>query len=291
VGRGHSVGLWHSNTMLLDKINTTLALIHTQLAKAKNPIVLCSFGKDSLVLLHLCLRVHKVPVVFFQFSKFHEKYLHASKVIQLWDLEVYDFWPKVVTEYQEESYFEIFHSYSTGGNGLIHLASGVRKRTEQESRYLCAVEDLLLRPKAQQHDYPWDVTFHGQKGTDDPRLGTTGAIVHPVSQLGNTRVVVPLVDWTDENIWEYIHRYNIPYDEARYNRHIDETNPDIYPTCFKCIDTQLQGQMIECPKYGKTIQNIAKSPTEHATFRKSLLATLDYCTVAGPPRCIPDKEL
>jgi 3'-phosphoadenosine 5'-phosphosulfate sulfotransferase (PAPS reductase)/FAD synthetase len=267
-----------------------LTLITTQLKQAIKPVVLCSFGKDSLVLLHLCLRVQKVPVIFFQFSKFPEKYTHANSVIQQWDLEVYDFWPQTVFEYQAGSYFEIFHSYSTNG-GLIHLASGVRKRVDSEPRYLCAVEDLLLRPRAQQHDYPWDVTFHGHKGTDDPRLGTTGAIVKPVSQLGNTRIIVPFTDWTDADIWEYIHTYNIPYDTARYDRQADATNPDTYPTCFKCIDTELEGQTIMCPKYNKPIQNIAKPAHYHTALRESLVASFDYCTVTGPPRSTPDKEL
>ncbi len=275
---------------MLTKETTALALIEPQLTNALNPIVLCSFGKDSLVLLHLCLRIKKVPVLFFKFAQYHNKYTHALEVIKQWDLEVYDYWPQAVQEYQHGDYFEVLHSYSTGGNGFIHLFSGVRERTSNESHYLCAVEDLLLRPKAQAHDYPWDVTFHGHKGTDDPELGESVSITNTTVQLGNTKAVIPFVDWSNKDIWDYIHKYDLPYDTTRYNRVDKTSNPDEYPTCFKCIDTRIAGQMITCPKYNKPIQNIAKPERYHQQLRSTLLTSVTYCDVKGASRSTPSNS-
>jgi len=129
----------------MDKESRALDMIREQLSTALRPIVLCSFGKDSLVLLHLCLRLRKVPVLFFRFPKFHEKHMHAMQVMQQWDLEVFDMWPKIATDYQKGSFFEVLHGYSTGPGGILHLSSGIRERKDGETRFLCAVDDLLNR--------------------------------------------------------------------------------------------------------------------------------------------------
>lgn len=266
------------------KETQALKLIEAQMQTTVNPIVLCSFGKDSLVLLHLCLRIRKVPVLFFRFAKFHEKHVHALRVMQMWDLEVYDLWPRTVTEYQSGEFFEVLHSYSTGGRAAIYLFSGIRKRRDDETRFLCAVDDLLGRPRAYAHDYPWDVTFHGHKGTDDPEMGTSGPITQPVSQFGGTRLVVPFVDWTDADIWAYIHTYDLPYDEQRYDLRVESVSPDKYPTCYRCLDMHVIGQMVDCPKYEQPLLNIARPVEEHRAFRDALLSELRYCEVSGEPR-------
>lgn len=270
------------------KIQHALDLLTPPLLSAKNPIVLCSFGKDSIVLLHLCLRIRKVPVLFFRFPKFHEKHAHAHQVMRDWDLEVYDMWPEQVHYYQSGRFFEVLHSYPTGQHGHIHLFSGIRERREGEDRYLCAVQDLLQRPKALS-DYPWDLTIHGHKGTDDPEMGASGAIVNPVSQLGGTTLCVPFVDWTDEDIWAYIKYYNLPYDTARYDAKNETTSPDKYPTCYRCLDGDYRGALVPCPKLHNTlIPNQAVDQATHAAFRQSLLATMFYCEVQGDGRTTPN---
>ena len=271
-----------------EKETSALTLIEAQLCAARNPVVLCSFGKDSLVLLHLCLRVRKVPVIFFRFAKFHEKHAHALRVMQEWDLEVYDLWPTAVMEYQSGEFFEMLHAYAMGQQGYMFLFSGIRKRRDDESRYLCAVDDLLRRPRAQAHEYPWDVTFHGHKGTDDPEMGAQGVITHPVSQLGGTRLVVPFVDWTDEDIWDYIHTYDLPYDRQRYEARDESVSPDKYPTCYRCLDTTLRGQMVDCPKSHTPMLNVAKTEAQHESMRQSFVGILTYCEVTGAPRTTPN---
>lgn len=275
---------------MLSKETQALDLISAQLQTAVNPIVLCSFGKDSLVLLHLCLRLRKVPVLFFRFAKFHEKHAHAQTVMQAWDLEVFDIWPKTVTDYQHGEFFEVLHGYSTGNGGTVYLFSGIRARREGETRFLCAMSDLMDRPKSHGNDYPWDVTFHGHKGTDDPELGERGPITNPVSQMGNTRLVVPFIDWTDDDIWAYIRKYDLPYDRQRYDAKDETVSPDKYPTCFKCLDTRLIGQVVDCPKFEQPLLNIATSAEDHEAFRLALVGSLNYCEVSGEPRSTEHTE-
>lgn len=270
------------------KVAQALALLEPVLMQARNPIVLCSFGKDSIVLLHLCLRIRKVPVLFFRFAQFHEKHLHAYQVMKDWNLEVYDMWPAAATYYQSGSFFEVLHSYPTGNNGHIHLFSGIRAYREGEPRYLCAVDDLLNRPMAVS-EYPWDVTIHGHKGTDDPEMGSKGEIVSPVSQLGGTQLVVPFVDWTDEDIWAYIRYYNLPYDRQRYDQKDETTSPDKYPTCYRCLDGDYRGALVPCPKRGGAlIPNQAVDQATHLQTRNRLINQLSYCEVTGAARTTPN---
>ncbi len=274
--------------MLAQKIQTALALLEPVLLQARRPVVLCSFGKDSIVLLHLCLRIRQVPVLFFRFAQFHEKHLHAYQVMKDWNLEVYDMWPESATYYQSGSFFEVLHAYPTGNQGHIHLFSGIRAYRETDARYLCAVQDLLHRPMATS-EYPWDVTIHGHKGTDDPELGASGAITHPVSQLGGTRLVVPFTDWTDEDIWAYIRHYNLPYDRQRYDAQDETTSPDKYPTCYRCLDGAYRGALVPCPTLnGTLIPNVAASRADHDQTRQRLCAQLTYCEVLGEPRTTPN---
>ena len=266
-----------------------LALIGAQLRTAVRPVVLCSFGKDSLVLLHLCLRLRKVPVIFFRFPKFHEKHAHALRVMQDWDLEVFDLWPRLVTEYQHGDFFEVLHHYHLGNDaqskpGLMALFSGIRARLEGETRYLCAVDDLLDRPKSHGNDYPWDVTMLGHKGTDDPEIGSMGPIVQSVSQLGSTRLVVPFIDWSDHHIWDYIRKYDLPYDRQRYEEKDETVSPDKYPTCYRCLDYRQLGESVDCPKHGYSIPSIARSADDHEVFRQALVGAIAYCDITGPPR-------
>ncbi|MFN3075380.1 MAG: phosphoadenosine phosphosulfate reductase family protein [Alphaproteobacteria bacterium] len=270
------------------KATHALALLTPVLMQARNPIVLCSFGKDSIVLLHLCLRIRTVPVLFFRFPKFHEKHAHAQQVMRDWDLEVFDMWPEQTTYYQSGRFFEVLHSYPTGSGAHIHLFSGIRERREGESRYLCAVDDLVNRPKALSM-YPWDVTVHGHKGTDDPELGAAGAIVNPVSQLGQTQLVVPFVDWTDEDIWAYIRHYHLPYDRARYDQREETTSPDKYPTCYRCLDGAYRGALVPCPKQANAlIPNQAVDQATHRATRDRLIHLSRYCEVTGEGRTTPN---
>jgi 3'-phosphoadenosine 5'-phosphosulfate sulfotransferase (PAPS reductase)/FAD synthetase len=274
--------------MLQQKVEQALALLTPALMQARNPVVLCSFGKDSIVLLHLCLRIRKVPVLFFRFAKFHEKHEHAHKVMRDWDLEVFDMWPAMTTYYQSGTFFEVLHSYQTGPAAHIHLFSGIRAKQATDQRYLCAVNDLMNRPKAVS-EYPWDVTIHGHKGTDDPELGVKGEITNPVSQLGNTTLVVPFTDWSDQDIWDYIHYYNVPYDTQRYDRKDETTSPDKYPTCYQCLDGAYRGALVPCPKQNQAlIPNVAVDESVHRQTRDTLVNISRYCEVSGEPRTTPN---
>lgn len=251
-------------------------LIRDSLQHALRPIVLWSGGKDSTVLLHLCLRIQKLPVLHFRFPKWPEKHSHAHRVMLQWDLEAHDLLPDGCLEFQDGDYFEVFHLYNVGNQDRLILSSGLAPYEAGRGRYLCAVDDLLMRPKGA-CAYPWDVTFHGHKSCDRLEFAGAARTVEPVSQLGHTALVCPLADWTDDEIWTYIHQYHLPYDRSRYDRDDHSRNPDHYPTCFACLDTRLRGQSVHCPKLNRPIENIAKDPAYYEQLKAELLQAGAYC--------------
>ncbi len=276
------------------KERAALACIDTHLCQAVRPIVLCSFGKDSIVLLHLCLRIRKLPVMCFRLSRFHEKHDHGHEVMKTLDLEVFEGLPSNVVEFYHGDFFEFMHIYRTGYDqitgqpGCIVLSTGTRPRTEQDERYFCGWDDLMMRPKGLM-EWPWDVTFHGQKSTDDVEIGQMGKITKTSMACGNTRLVWPLHDWTDADVWEYIEKHDVPYDRHRYVDKDTTSSPDSYPTCATCLDPRTQGEEVWCPKVGHVIPSRARSQEDMERTRQDIIAaTGGYLEVKGDARTTPN---
>ena len=277
-----------------DKEHAALEIIESVLPQARSPIVLCSFGKDSIVLLHLCLRIRKIPVMYWRSSKFHEKHKQAHKVSLLWDLEMYDTWPLMTFDYANEQYFEVLHVYGAGRDargklGILVMNTGVRPH-DGESRFLCARDDLLGTPRLALSAWPWDVTFHGHKSLDPPEIGETAHITQPIATVGGTVTVCPLHDWSDADIWDYIKRHDVPYDSKRYDEGCKEESPDSYPTCWNCRDPKFRGQDVWCPKSEAMMPSEARTQSAMDADRNALLGYLEYCEVTGDPRTTPHLE-
>lgn len=244
--------------------DATRALIHDQLATSVSPIVACSFGKDSIVLLHLVLSERRVPVLYFKLSRFQEKHAHAYQVMREWDLEVHEQLPFSTDYLQTDRVRELFEFYRTGPRSFLLLALGAVPRGDTDDRFLCAIDDVYLRPHASQQDYPWDTTFLGHKAADPVKfLERRVLALDPVQSVDGTRIVCPLHDWTDADIWGYIQAHRLPYDRARYEEGNYVGDPDYYPTCFRCLDTAHRGELVWCPKYQRQIPSVAREAAAH----------------------------
>lgn len=275
------------------KEKTALAILESVMVESANPISLCSFGKDSIVVLHLALRIRKIPVMCWRLEKFQEKNKQANAVSILWDLELYDTWPLVTFEYMNREYFEVMNIYGTGRNedgllGILAAATGVQPY-DNEDRFLCAKNDLLGRPRNEQSSWPWSVTIHGHKSADDIDIGQM-KITKPISPLGATTLVCPIHDWTDDDVWAYIHRYNLPYDVDRYDNLIKKESPDSYPTCGNCLNPLTKDMRVWCPKDQKLIMNVSRTQEAMDADMAALKQHVTYCDVSGDIRTTPHLE-
>lgn len=245
----------------MTKEESALHLIDTALMQFKAPAVMCSFGKDSLVALHLSMRVKRLPVIFHREPFFPRKYAYANSVIEAWDLDVYDYPPSGTAIQEKDGEVEIVNYY-TIGQATCALPTGVIHPKEGE-RFICGLKDLLLKPRGT-FAYPWDMVIHGHKSSDvDPFHGAVPLAADIGINLGSASPVFPIRNWTDDDVWEYIERHDLPIHHDRYEKVMgkwmespDKTlNPDYLPACTACM--RRGGGPVRCPKFNCEVANVS----------------------------------
>ncbi len=251
--------------MTLDqKTAVALEFIRTVLRRAERPALMCSFGKDSMVVAHLLRTAgHQLPVIFHREPFLPRKYAFARKVISLWNLTVYDFPPLTTAVAEKDGTMEIVNYYPAGARPCA-LPTGLVAPAEGE-RALCALHDFYLKPTGTFH-YPWDVVFHGHKSCDhDPIYGPVPLAADFARNLDSVSPAFPLREWTDEDVWAYHEQHQLPVHLERYEQ-IDgawreradkRRNPDYFPACWACMTAG--GGAVPCPRLGGALTaNVAK---------------------------------
>lgn len=239
------------------KLQNSLTLIKHSLETSKFPAVFCSFGKDSIVLLHLVRTLYAdVPVIFYKEPTMAKKYRFARYVAELWGLKVHEFAPVRVGLQQTGEVVEFYNSYQIGKD-LMNLALN-RVEPKEGEECLCGILDFLMKPTAF-GTFPFDTCFHGHKSCDtDPSYGNLKLKQERVENEGNATLVFPLKDWTDDDVWKYIEDNDLPIHIERYEKikgkwqnKADKTfNPDSFPLCAKCL---LSNESVECPRFHKQV--------------------------------------
>lgn len=239
-----------------------LNFIEKTLTRFKNPAVMCSFGKDSLVVLHLTHRVRKLPVIFHREPFFAKKYRYANEVIEKWNLTVYDYPPHKTAIQQVGDEVEIVGYYDIGGDKYVALPTGLCEPNENEVP-LCALHDVYLKPKGR-FAYPWDCVVHGHKSCDvDPFHGHVPLAADVALNLDTSTPIFPLREWSHADVWEYIEKHNLPIHHDRYEKVGGEwreksdksLNPDYFPACSACM--RRGGSSVYCPRFDCEISNVS----------------------------------
>lgn len=244
--------------MLEDKISSTSNLIKDCLNASNSPVGLCSFGKDSLVMIHLILQIKKIPVIFWKEPFFQKKFSYAHKIAELWDLDVYDYPPQSVQYFQNNGFFDVLNFYRIGLNNYIYLNTGVRSFKEDDDRFLCTIDDLIKRPVCSNYSFNWDCIFHGHK-QNDPLYGLMDNVELPQWKILDKGIIsFPLKDWSDKDIWNYIHEFKLPYNKERYDHKYESSNNDIFPCCYRCLDQNSKDKEVYCPKKNKYINRVER---------------------------------
>lgn len=265
-----------------NKLNAALRLMAGVLETHAKPVVLCSFGKDSMVLLHLVRQMRSnIPVLFHREPFMPRKYAFANRIIQEWDLTVYDYAPNSVAVVKVGDEIEIMNHYQNGWLGdqptFTYLPTGIVPPVEGQP-FLCGKVDLLEKPTGG-FSWPWDLGFIGHKGTDaDAINGPIPLRVDLVQTPNGCDMAYPLRHFTDADIWEYHRRFNVPVHGTRYDvnngyrEFADKRdNPDYFECCTKCFDRD-QPAVVRCPKTGLEINNISAFVKYEEPFKREYFA-------------------
>lgn len=258
------------------KILKASDLMLSVLTKYKNPVVMSSFGKDSMVMLDILKKLgQKLPILFHKEPFEPTKYEFANSVIQEEGYTVYDYPPSLTTIIKNNGVTEIVSYYQAGppngeSTAYTYVPTGIKPYEEGES-FLCGYEDIYSKPLGS-FNFPWDVCFVGHKSSDiDPVIGKVPLLVDIKQTVGGADYAFPLRYFTDENIWEYTEKYKVAYNKKRYRdgKELSDIshNPDYFRACTRCMDKD-EGEVVFCPKLQSEISNIASSLRYEKTVPK-----------------------
>lgn len=238
---------------LADKIDKARAVVLENLSP--NAILYCSFGKDSMVLLHLTRAMGlDFPIMFHHTPFFPKKIAFANGVIEAWNLTVYRQQPTKVGIVREPQ-LDFINEYSARDGKTIAMPVGLMP-LQEGLPFLCGLRDLMGTPRSVLV-YPWDTALIGHKSSDhDPLFGDIPLKGYVAQITPSMKAVFPLRDFTDADVWAYTEQFNVPFNDRRYNKadgykeFEDITyNNDYYHTCTKCM-SPTEPEQVECPKFG-----------------------------------------
>ena len=248
---------------LNDKIAEAGALIVKVAQAYHSPVVMSSFGKDTVVLLDMIGRNGaKFPILFHREPFEPKKYAFANQIIERNRYVVYDYPPSLTQIVKNGDAMEIVSRYQVGPKSFTWLGTGIKEPIEGKP-FLCGYRDLYMKPCGL-FNFPWDVALVGHKSSDcDPIFGSIPLKVDIKATEGGCDFAYPLRHFTDEDVWEYIERFKVPYNVLRYDkangyREFEDItfNNDYYHTCVRCMDRD-EPESVFCPRLDCEITNIS----------------------------------
>lgn len=202
-------------------------IIRNALTTAQSPAVMCSFGKDSMLLLTLVREIRQdVPVLWFRDGT-SEKF--ARRIIREWNLTAFS--PAPADVYLVGPHTMI-HEYDLDGPCVpmvIDLAQGEE----------CALQKFPQRTT--NLFLPFDVLLTGYKDTDTHWLKGRAKLWEDGAMAGRTLIIAPIRHMSDDQVRAALAEMNIPY----------RVGDDELPLCTACM-TAGPGE-VYCPEVGHFI--------------------------------------
>lgn len=205
-------------------------------------------------------------VIFFREPWQPWKYEFQDRIIRERDLEVYTWHPRQSAVQCEGDEFEIQNWYQFN-ESVLTCPTGIVEPVD-DLPMACGV-DIVQRPKQDKIEIRnAEAVWVGHKGCDsDPVLGgDAGTRIEARYLPDRASMLMPLRDWTHEDVWRYIEEKDLPYDRNRYVKRGEvwgeyenqRCNADYVHACMRCLDRREGApKFVECPKLGMTIENIA----------------------------------
>lgn len=201
--------------------------------------VACSFGKDSIVLLHQCLQIFEPIAVFCNTGiEFRENIHLRDKLLKEWKFKYIELKPK-------KSFWKCVKEYGYPG------ISRANTRTPACCYHL---KEAPMKSFIKEYDNP--LIFVGLT-SDEGRYRRYCFInkgdEYYISPRWNCFKSIPLIFWTKSNINQYIHNNDIPVSKA-YEKYKIERTGCIY--CTGHIGWQKQIAQINMKVYKKIMNDL-----------------------------------
>lgn len=258
----------------MTRLDTTIERLTEWFEKFEQPVVMSSFGKDSMVMLFIIHRImgKRLPVIYHGVPWRPWKNEWAQSIIKLWNLEVYDYLPLASGIKVKPDLIEIVHRYQMGPephqaidipvnilppNGKVQVGPSDRS-------YECGL-NMLARPKGGVL-YQWNLTLIGHKDCDIDQFDGHIPLKSDLVEIeGMSALGFPIKDWSDEEVWDFIEERRVPVQYGtRYmdRKEIDykDLNNDYIEACCACIDPR-NPEKVHCPLVNREIDNVSDEVT------------------------------
>lgn len=248
------------------KIDYAKSFISRIIAEYRNPVFMCSFGKDSMVLLHIMQSMGvSIPILFHRDPWWSNKYRFADRIIANLELEVHDYPPERMSLWEGKEIMAFTSHYRIGANPAAVMQVPKNILPPDGRKFLCGLKDILGRPTGGWHNYPWDVAFVGHKNSDKDQIAGSVELNCDIKNgAGLTPdLAFPLRYFTDADIWDYTEEFGVQQQEDRYDianrRELPDkmNNSDYSHVCIKCCDSRSKATSVICPKNGREISCVS----------------------------------
>lgn len=251
----------------MNHIAATLDRLHIIAAHYKQPALLTSFGKDSIVLIHLMLKAgFRWPVLIQETPFNRHKWAFGHGVAAAWDLTLHQLAPhSVVLQRTGDHEIEAVWRVEIGPGELMGFQRQIQHTPDPGPDCLCGLRDILGTPTASS-PFRWDALISGQRSADiNRRYGKMPLAAQLLNHGGHAAdVVFALRDWSDQEIWDYTEANDLPINTDRYEKtpqgwqeREDKTHSnDWLPACMRCLDRS-GPEIVHCPRTNMEMTSVA----------------------------------
>lgn len=193
------------------KIDRSLNIIERALSQSKTPVISSSFGKDSVVLIHL---VHRIdPLVRIVMNNtgvmFPETLEYQRMLTKKWELDVDIVTPK-------QTFFEIVREH---GYPKTSRNTKTGDKREPACCKILKADPMVEYIKGRGVDLDF-VGLCGYEGRQRRWAFVSKGSALYYMKTWSIHKCIPLIWWGEEDIWQYIHDNDIPVNPAyeKYNQ-------------------------------------------------------------------------
>jgi len=176
--------LYAKTSRFQKRITETHMFIDFVLSQIKSSYVACSFGKDSIVMLHLILQ-HRPNIPVYSFSNMFFDFPDTHRL--RWDLQEKWNLNLIIREYNFKS-----------------------MKDDKDDKEYNNIYFRILKEEIRKHN--WDCAFVGKRKEEAHRrkqeIDRRGAFARDSI---NGMIAYPLADWTIHDIWAYSTTNNLPH--------------------------------------------------------------------------------
>jgi len=232
-------------------ISEAEATIRAAIKEANQPALLYSGGKESSLLLAMLERIgdeaRGVPLLCFydEWPVAPARLSYVEKTFSAHSRVLLNYWPLYRFMVPTAEGIDLVNAYDLAGTPLPVLVS----TADRGGKGLPCVLDWLRLPKKDCPDFCFDLLICGGRKEDThPWFGSPYKLNE--MKVGKAKLLLPLLDWSEVEVWEAIRGLDVPYDVDRYDfkgtEHLDEVE-----MCTRCVRARVDE--VYCSKLDRMI--------------------------------------